>query len=92
MTVGGRYFVGGANAMTNEGSRLRGAEPSKSELKEAPINPVFRHARKMGLEGIVSKRLGSTYRSGRSPDWLKFKGGAGRKLPNIEMRPGVPKP
>ena len=33
----------------------------------------FRHACKMGLEGIVSKRLGSRYRSGRSPDWLKFK-------------------
>jgi hypothetical protein len=29
--------------------------------------------RTMGLEGIVSKRLGSRYRSGRSPDWLKFK-------------------
>jgi ATP-dependent DNA ligase len=29
---------------------------------------VFRHACKMGLEGIVSR-----YRSGRSPDWLKFK-------------------
>jgi ATP-dependent DNA ligase len=28
---------------------------------------------KMGLEGIVSKRLGSPYRSGRSPDWLKMK-------------------
>jgi ATP-dependent DNA ligase len=27
----------------------------------------------MGLEGIVSKRLGSRYRSGRSKDWLKFK-------------------
>ena len=27
----------------------------------------------MGLEGIVSKRMGSIYRSGRSPDWLKFK-------------------
>jgi hypothetical protein len=27
----------------------------------------------MGLEGIVSKRLGSQYRSGRSKDWLKFK-------------------
>jgi hypothetical protein len=26
----------------------------------------------MGLEGIVSKRLGSSYRSGRSPDWLMF--------------------
>ena len=34
---------------------------------------VFRHACEMGLEGIVSKRLGSRYRSGRSPDWLKFK-------------------
>ena len=34
---------------------------------------MFQHACKMGLEGIVSKRLGSRYRSGRSPDWLKFK-------------------
>jgi ATP-dependent DNA ligase len=25
------------------------------------------------LEGIVSKRKGSSYRSGRSPDWLKMK-------------------
>jgi bifunctional non-homologous end joining protein LigD len=32
---------------------------------------VFAHACKMGLEGIVSKRKGSAYRSGRSPDWLK---------------------
>ena len=31
------------------------------------------HACQMGLKGIVSKRLGSRYRSGRSPDWLKFK-------------------
>jgi bifunctional non-homologous end joining protein LigD len=28
---------------------------------------------KLGFEGIVSKRLGSPYRSGRSKDWLKFK-------------------
>jgi ATP-dependent DNA ligase len=27
----------------------------------------------MGLEGIVSKRKASSYRSGRSPDWLKSK-------------------
>jgi ATP-dependent DNA ligase len=27
----------------------------------------------MGLEGIISKRMGSPYRSGRSPDWLKMK-------------------
>jgi bifunctional non-homologous end joining protein LigD len=34
---------------------------------------VFAHACKMGLEGIVSKRKDSSYRSGRSPDWLKMK-------------------
>jgi ATP-dependent DNA ligase len=34
---------------------------------------VFRPACAMGLEGIVSKRLGSRYRSGRTKDWLKFK-------------------
>jgi ATP-dependent DNA ligase len=27
----------------------------------------------MAITGIVSKRLGSRYRSGRSPDWLKMK-------------------
>ena len=27
----------------------------------------------MGLEGIVSKRLGSRYVSGSTQDWLKFK-------------------
>ena len=34
---------------------------------------VFNHACRMGLEGIVSKRKDSPYRSGRSPDWLKMK-------------------
>ena len=34
---------------------------------------VFAHACKLRLEGIVSKRKGSSYRSGRSPDWLKMK-------------------
>jgi bifunctional non-homologous end joining protein LigD len=34
---------------------------------------VFHHACRMGLEGIVSKRKDSAYRSGRSPDWLKMK-------------------
>jgi ATP-dependent DNA ligase len=33
----------------------------------------MRHACKLGLEGIVSKRKDSAYRSGRSPDWLKMK-------------------
>jgi len=34
---------------------------------------VLQHACKLGLEGIVSRRLGSRYRPGRSVDWLKFK-------------------
>jgi ATP-dependent DNA ligase len=33
----------------------------------------FAHACKLGLEGIVSKRLGSPYRSGRSRHWVKSK-------------------
>jgi hypothetical protein len=34
---------------------------------------VFEHACKLGCEGIVSKQLGSPYRSGRSPHWMKVK-------------------
>jgi bifunctional non-homologous end joining protein LigD len=34
---------------------------------------VFHHARKLGCEGSVSKRLGSPYSSGRSRDWVKVK-------------------
>jgi bifunctional non-homologous end joining protein LigD len=34
---------------------------------------IFLHACKLGSEGIVSKRLGSPYRSGRSAHWLKIK-------------------
>jgi bifunctional non-homologous end joining protein LigD len=57
------------------GSLLRGCLPGLriNEHLPYPGDVVFRHACKMGLEGIVSKRLGSRYRSGRSPDWLKFK-------------------
>jgi bifunctional non-homologous end joining protein LigD len=34
---------------------------------------VFDHACRMGLEGIVSKRKGSRYQSGRTLNWLKAK-------------------
>jgi bifunctional non-homologous end joining protein LigD len=44
-----------------------------NEHIEADGPTVFGHACKMRLEGIVSKRKTSTYRSGRSPDWLKSK-------------------
>jgi len=44
-----------------------------NEYMEGDGPTVFAHACKMGLEGIVSKRKDSMYRSGRSPDWLKMK-------------------
>ena len=56
-------------------SLLRGSLPGvqfNAHLTH-PGDIVFAHACKMGLEGIVSKRLGSRYRSGRTSDWLKFK-------------------
>jgi bifunctional non-homologous end joining protein LigD len=34
---------------------------------------VFKHACALGCEGIVSKRLGSPYRSGRVAHWVKAK-------------------
>jgi bifunctional non-homologous end joining protein LigD len=34
---------------------------------------IFRHACRLGCEGIVSKRSDSPYRSGRSRDWIKTK-------------------
>jgi bifunctional non-homologous end joining protein LigD len=41
------------------------------DAEDGPL--VFAHACKMGLEGIVSKRRDSLYRSGRAPDWIKSK-------------------
>jgi hypothetical protein len=43
------------------------------EHREADGPDVFHHACKLGLEGIVSKRKNSRYKSGRSPDWVKSK-------------------
>jgi bifunctional non-homologous end joining protein LigD len=44
-----------------------------TEHIEGDGETIFRHACQLGLEGIVSKRKDSPYRSGRSPDWLKMK-------------------
>jgi bifunctional non-homologous end joining protein LigD len=58
-----------ASVLSKAGPGLRLNEHLEHEDGEV----VFRHACKLGLEGIVSKRKGSSYRSGRSPDWLKMK-------------------
>ncbi len=44
-----------------------------SEAIEAEGAVVFEKACQMGLEGIVSKRVGSRYWSGNSRSWLKAK-------------------
>jgi bifunctional non-homologous end joining protein LigD len=44
-----------------------------NEHMEGDGPTVFAHACKLGLEDIVSKRLGSPYRSGRSQHWVKSK-------------------
>jgi ATP-dependent DNA ligase len=54
---------------------VRGPHPGivLNEVFEGDGDVLFEHACKLGCEGIVSKRLGSPYRSGRSPHWVKVK-------------------
>jgi bifunctional non-homologous end joining protein LigD len=40
---------------------------------------IFKHACALGCEGIVSKRIGSPYESGRSPHWLQVKNPQARR-------------
>jgi hypothetical protein len=49
---------------------------------------VFQHACKMGLKGIVSKRLGSRYRSGQSPTRVRRRYGCGTMLGTSALSPG----
>jgi bifunctional non-homologous end joining protein LigD len=53
-----------------------------SDFEQGEIGPdLYRHACLMGLEGLVSKRRESTYRAGRSPNWIKVKN---RKHPAMD--------
>ena len=65
-----------------------------NEHIDEPGDVVFRHACKLGFEGIVSKRLGSSYRSGRSKreeeeDWgqreMTLTGKTNKPLPQPDM-------
>ena len=47
--------------------------PSSARRSPATAPTIFRHACWMDLEGIVSKRIGSRYVSGRTRAWLKTK-------------------
>ena len=47
---------------------------------------IFRHACKLGFEGIVSKRLDHAYRSGPSKAWLKIKNPESPAMQRFEER------
>ena len=62
-------------------ARLLARRP-KGAFEQGEIGPdLFRKACEFGLEGLVSKRRNSTYRSGRSPSWIKVKN---RKHPALD--------
>jgi bifunctional non-homologous end joining protein LigD len=43
------------------------------DFLDADGSSVFEHACRMGLEGIVAKRVDAPYRSGRQDSWIKLK-------------------
>jgi ATP-dependent DNA ligase len=58
----------------HDGFRIIGRKSNgRVRLYSRPGNDFTRRFPLIGLEGIVSKRKDSAYRSGRSPDWLKLK-------------------
>ena len=53
--------------------RNAGAGLHRSEHLHGDGMEIFEHACKLGCEGIVSKRVGSRYVSGRTDNWIKVK-------------------
>ena len=60
---------------TNDGYRLQvprlGTVLSEHTVEDGAT--IFQQACRMGMEGIVSKRLSAPYRSGPTRDWIKVK-------------------
>jgi bifunctional non-homologous end joining protein LigD len=55
---------------------LKGAEPAllySEHMEGEEGEAMFRHACRLGLEGIVSKRATSRYKSGRCDAWRRVK-------------------
>lgn len=87
-TVEVHYFVFDVMWVDGSDVRRRDLLTRKEQLRKAvkwadPLTHVehniedgeryYEEACKLGLEGIMAKRIGSTYVAGRSRDWLKFK-------------------
>ena len=63
---------------------LRNTDPNGvirlSDHFEASGAEMMEHARKLGLEGLISKRRDAPYRAGRHDDWVKSKVGANQEF------------
>ena len=76
-----RPSPGWLHEIKHDGFRILARRDSEGQQTSIVLNEVyeedgaivFREACKLGCEGIISKRLGSTYRRGRSPYWVKVK-------------------
>jgi bifunctional non-homologous end joining protein LigD len=51
-----------------------------SETFAVPAAQLMRAVRENGFEGIVAKRARSTYRSGRSDDWIKWRANCAKEI------------
>ena len=57
-----------------EALEISGPSWATSPAFVGAVAPVLDAAQERGLEGVVAKRLGSTYRPGtRAPEWVKVK-------------------
>ena len=69
-----RYEAGRARALLRK--YVKDFEPAilySEHMEGAKGEAMFRHACAMGLEGIVSKRVTSRYKSGSCLAWVKVK-------------------
>src|SRR5262249_37306364 len=63
----------GETALHDGSPTSRGGSCLRGGCEASDGGTLFEHAYKLGLEGTVSKRRSSPYRSGRSPHWLNAK-------------------
>ena len=65
--------IGDAREFSGVCRKERTVAPGESEHFIEPGQTMLRHACRMGLEGVISKRAEAPYRSGRGRDWIKSK-------------------
>jgi ATP-dependent DNA ligase len=73
VTISGPYRSSSARRTSPSSSRRLAGGILLSEHIEADGATVLQHTCRLGCEGIVSKRRGAPYRSGRVRTWIKVK-------------------